>query len=76
MSKWYESKTGNDQGLVIDEITGSNVAVTYDRNDAALMAAAPELLALAEAISFDPYALTPDQWANEARQAMADITGE
>lgn len=44
--------------------------------DIALICAAPELLALAEAISLDPYALTPDQWANEARVAMAGIIGK
>lgn len=43
--------------------------------DIALICAAPELLALAKAILFDPYALTPDQWASEARAAMAGITG-
>ena len=32
------------QGLVISEVTGANIAVTYDPNDAFLVAAAPELL--------------------------------
>ncbi len=42
---WYESKTGNHQGLVIDEADGRNVAVVYDKKDAPLIAAAPALLA-------------------------------
>ncbi len=42
---WYSANTGNEQGLIIDEETGRNVAVTYDKKDAALIAAAPELLA-------------------------------
>jgi hypothetical protein len=44
MKKWYEAKTGNDQGLVIEEETGRNVAVVYDKADAPLIAVAPELL--------------------------------
>lgn len=44
MKNWYEGKTGNGQGLVIEEETGRNVAVTYDKKDAPLVAAAPELL--------------------------------
>ena len=42
--KWYESKTGNHQGLIIDEITGDNIAVSYDKKHAAMIAAAPDLL--------------------------------
>lgn len=32
--KWYESSTGNHQGLIIDEESGKNIAVTYDKADA------------------------------------------
>ena len=43
---WYAARMGNDhQGLIIDEKTGRNVAVSYDKADAALIAAAPDLLA-------------------------------
>lgn len=43
--KWYtNTKPESLQGLVIDEDTGRNVAVTYDPKDAQLVAAAPELL--------------------------------
>jgi len=30
MTQWYDSKAG-DQGLVIDEETGDNIAVVYDK---------------------------------------------
>ena len=45
----YEAKTGNHQGLIVDENSGKNVAVTYDRKDAAELVkrwnAYPELVA-------------------------------
>ena len=31
MKQWYESNTGNHQGLIIDEETGDNIAVIYDK---------------------------------------------
>lgn len=43
LGKWYEANTGNHQGLIIDENTGENIAVTYTKNHTALIAAAPEL---------------------------------
>jgi hypothetical protein len=48
IKKWFVSTTGNHQGLVIDENDGRNVAVTYDKADAPLIAAAPKLLAALE----------------------------
>ena len=41
--KWYTANAG-DQGLIIDEETGRNVAVSYDKDDAKLIVAAPNLL--------------------------------
>jgi hypothetical protein len=41
---WYESNTGNHQGLVISESDGSNICVTYDKANARLIAAAPKML--------------------------------
>jgi len=41
--KWYEAKMGNHQGLIVDEKTGANIAVVYDKKNAPLIAAAPEL---------------------------------
>ena len=43
--KWYEANMANDhQGLVVDELTGKNVAVSYEKRHAQLIAAAPDLL--------------------------------
>ena len=41
--KWYTANAG-DQGLIIDEETGRNVAVSYDKKDAELIASSPDLL--------------------------------
>jgi hypothetical protein len=42
--KWYEAETGNHQGLIIDEETGENIAIAYDKANARLIASGPELL--------------------------------
>ena len=34
----------NNQGLVVDEVTGENIAAIYDKKYARLITAAPELL--------------------------------
>jgi hypothetical protein len=47
---WYEANTGNHQGLVISESSSADVCVTYDKQDAALIAAAPEMLEAIELI--------------------------
>ncbi len=46
MSKnnWYVASTGNHQGLIVEENTGKNIAVSYEKDNANLLAAAPELL--------------------------------
>lgn len=52
---WYRA-SNTIQGLVISEVTGANIAVTYDPNDADLIAAAPELLgALVELVQSAEY---------------------
>lgn len=48
MFNWYVAETGNHQGLVIDESTGANIAVAYDKAHAPLIAAAPEAMQLLE----------------------------
>lgn len=48
--KWYAEDLHNEQGLVIDEETGRNVAVAYDAKDAVLLASAPDLLRAAKAV--------------------------
>lgn len=47
---WYKSNTGNHQGLVVDQDTGESIAVTYKKENAGLVAAAPELLAACQAM--------------------------
>ena len=52
---WHAAKMGNDyQGLVIDDTTGANIAVTYKAEDAPLVAAAPELLDALNAVLASP----------------------
>lgn len=43
-TSWYAAKSGNHQGLIIDENTGKNIAVVYEKTDAPLIANAPDLL--------------------------------
>ena len=47
---WYVASIGNHQGLIIDEITGENIAVSYNKANALVMAAGPELLEALQAI--------------------------
>lgn len=42
---WYTASTGNHQALICSEPNGTNIAVVYDGEaDAAVLAAAPDLL--------------------------------
>lgn len=41
--RWYSANAGRSQGLVIDEETGRNIAVVYDRKNAKLLAQAPSM---------------------------------
>ena len=50
---WHVASMGNHQGLIVDETTGENIAVAYDKANAPLIATAPELLALAR--EFESY---------------------
>lgn len=50
---WNAANTGNHQGLVISEANGANVATTYDKADAALVAAAPDLLSALKSLVSD-----------------------
>ena len=48
---WYAARSASDhQGIVADETTGATIAVVYDKQNAPLLAAAPELLAALEAV--------------------------
>lgn len=44
-TSWYGANVSGDQGLVIDEKTGRNIAVVYDKKDTQLIASAPETAA-------------------------------
>ena len=41
---WTGQVTSSDQGLIIDDETGRNIAVAYDPKNTNLIAAAPNLL--------------------------------
>ena len=47
---WYAKtcRGPHNQGLIISEHAGKNIAVAYDNKDAAILAAAPELYELAK----------------------------
>lgn len=62
----------NPAGTLGKHIATPNKFLPEIEANAALIAAAPNLLALAKHLAQDPYALTPDQWATEARQAMRE----
>lgn len=47
---WTGQATSSDQGLIIDDETGKNIAVAYDPKHTNLIAAAPELLAEGKAL--------------------------
>lgn len=55
MQRWYATVTNtgspHEQGLVIDETTGANIAVTYDAAHAPIVAAAPDLLAALQVLA-------------------------
>ncbi len=79
MKTWYAKRSaGPGQGLVIEEETGRNVAVSYDEKDTPLLAAAPELLAaLRDILAWVVY--TRDGHAHvrclrHAEQAVAEAT--
>jgi hypothetical protein len=44
MKTWYVANMAGHQGLIIEEETGENIAVAYDKEDANIIAAAPEML--------------------------------
>lgn len=71
---WHTCKTGNHQGLVISE-TGLNIAVTYHKADAPLVAAAPAMLAALRKI--DANAAESPEWIRRVtREAIQQATEE
>lgn len=75
---WYEADTGTHQGLVVSEVTGDNIAITYDKKHARLVAAAPELLDALEVLTkmncdwTDGTAYVPVGWARKNREAIKE----
>lgn len=84
---WYTAETGNHQGLIIDEQTGANIAVTYDKAHAPLIAAAPELLAALEGLRnacrqalpytpADSVAVHLGEWIDTVNEVIKKAKGE
>lgn len=69
-------ETDETVAYIPTKVVGPHPPIDSGIANARLIAASPTLLALAEHISLDPYALTPDQWACEARAAIRAATGE
>jgi len=78
--EWYTASMGNHQGLIVDMTTGNNIAVAYDKANAPLIAAAPELLETLEAIvnilEQLECGIVTDRLERKAREAIAQATGE
>lgn len=75
---WHVAKTGNHQGLIVAEGSGANIAVTYDKADAPLIAAAPELYEALHAVMHGQLGGKPDMTADRfhlARRALAKAEG-
>lgn len=74
---WHAAKSANRQGLVVSESTGANIAVTYDKRDAAIVAAAPDLLdALQMLLKMTEDGDVTTVELNEARAAIAKAKGD
>ncbi len=83
--QWYVCGTANGQRIIIDEPTGTHIAVVYDPDDAPVLAAAPDLLAavigLMEVIECADMQWTGEQQADvlkriaAARAAIAKAEG-
>ena len=49
--RWYTGRVSGCQGLIIDAETGANIAVSYDKKDGPLIAAAPVMRKALEGIA-------------------------
>jgi hypothetical protein len=62
---WYVSKTSNDQGLIVDEKTGANIAVSYEKVNAQLISSAPDLLEACEQAATELQCFNCDETSDE-----------
>ena len=65
----------NGHAIYSEKPVGIIIKGGVSEANARLIASVPDLLQLAEDISRDPYALTPDQWATEARVVIDKVEG-
>ena len=73
---WYAPRMlYGDQGLIVAEETGENIAVSYDKKNARLIAAAPDLLAALTQI-IDAYETGGEGDFDAAMRAIALATGQ
>lgn len=70
---WYAKKTSADQGLVIDEASGANIAVTYEADNAEFITTACNShAALVDAL--EKILAAPDYMVSQiAREALAKV---
>ena len=69
---WHESETGTHQALITSEVTGENIAIVYDKRNAPIIKAAPDLLEALEAIIAHEGHLINRYRLEAARSALAD----
>lgn len=76
-SPWYFKVTSAGQGLVISEATGETVAVTYNAQDAPLVAQVPELVDLVREFLCDQETLRApirnEALCDKARSLLSDL---
>jgi hypothetical protein len=67
--KWYYEDFNNihDQSLIIDEDTGASIAVAYDKKNAPILAAAPDLLEALEEL------VAQEDWEGEEVNPMSPV---
>jgi hypothetical protein len=76
MTTWYSNSASTGQGLVIDEETGENIAVTYKAENAPIVAAAPDLLEALEKAEKLIAALNYAYYVTGTRKALDAVMGE
>ncbi len=80
MQNWYASPSSGGQGLIICTDTGENVALSYDVQNAALISAAPAMLAalieIDEARKGQNLEFSAASWYLKAREAIAQARGQ